>query len=616
MLKTQAMKPALALALLALACAAPVRVTRVDARSVHRVLTSSVLSNGEPSASTRHVLQRLALRERFESQPEAALAELHAGLDPSGDRGRIFALAELSFLHGEQSRKREYHLAAAVYAWAFLFPGEGGTLPERTDPRLRLACDLYNRGLTAALQEGGEVRLARGRYALPFGALDVEVDGSGFTWAGYQLEDFVPAADLAVHGLRNRYRRPGIGAPLAASLVQAGSAPRSSPAQRRIPETLKVPVTAVLLLDHPRRAILDGELRGVLRLYSQDDTLAVNVDGSRISLEFETTSSLAYTLQESRLWDAEIAGFRSGDFVPFLGDRAADGLLLLHPYRPGRIPVVLVHGTASSPARWAEMVNELEADGRLWPCYQIWLFIYNTGNPIGYSAGLLRQALESAVRDLDPTHSDSALQQMVVIGHSQGGLLAKLTAVDSGTRFWDDLARVPLDELRVSAETRDVLRRSAFFEPLPFVKRVVFVCTPHRGSYLASLSVARVVSDLVRLPANLVRLSLELATVDRSALRVRQLGRLPTSIDNMTPGNPFIRTLASLPVAEGVASHSIIAVKGDGPLEHASDGVVRYTSAEVSGVESEKVVRSGHSAQGDPATIEEVRRILLEHAGL
>jgi pimeloyl-ACP methyl ester carboxylesterase len=262
------------------------------------------------------------------------------------------------------------------------------------------------------------------------------------------------------------------------------------------------------------------------------------------------------------------------------------------------------------------MVNELEADGRLWRRYQIWLFIYNTGNPVGYSGGLLRRALENAVVELDPRGADPALRQMVVVGHSQGGLLAKLTAVDSGTRFWDDFATVPLDQLGVSPATREVLERSAFFTPLPFVKRVVFICTPHRGSYLASLGLARMVSDLVRLPTNLMRLSLELATIDTSALRVRQLGRLPTSIDNMTPGNPFIRTLGSLPVAEGVASHSIIAVNGDGPLEDASDGVVRYTSAHVAGVRSEKIVSSGHSAQGSPAAIEEVRRILLEHAGL
>ncbi len=597
-------------------CAAPVGVDWMNARAVHRGFTKSVLSSGEPSAPTLQVLQRLALHERFESDPEIALAELHAGIEPTGDRGRIFALAELSFLHGEQSRKREYHLAAAVYAYVFLFPGAGERPPERTDPRLRLACDLYNRGLTEALQTGREVRLAEGRYALPFGALEVELDPSGFSWVGYQLEDFVPSADFEVHGLRNRYRRPGIGAPLAASIVRRESKQKPSPVQRRIPETLKVPVTAVLLLDAARRGLLDGELHGVLRLYSQDDTLSVDVDGSEVPLEFETTSSLAYTLQESRLWDFEIAGFRSGDLVPFLGERDPDGLLMLHPYRPGRMPVVLVHGTASSPARWAELVNELEADARIWSHFQLWLFIYNTGNPIGYSGGLLRRALENAVRELDPDGKDAALRRMVVIGHSQGGLLTKLSAVDSGTRFWDDFSRVPLEQLGVEAETREILRRSSFFTPLPFVRRLVFICTPHGGSYLAGMSLGRFASGLVQLPRSLVSLSLDLATVDREGLLVRQLGRFPTSIDNMIPGNPFLEILASLPVAPGVASHSIIAVRGDGPPGDGSDGVVSYTSAHIAGVESETIVRASHSVQDDPAAIEEVRRILIEHAGL
>jgi hypothetical protein len=81
----------------------------------------------------------------------------------------------------------------------------------------------------------------------------------------------------------------------------------------------------------------------------------------------------------------------------------------------------------------------------------------------------------------------------------------------------------------------------------------------------------------------------------------------------MTPGNPFLRTLADIPVAPGVAAHSIIAVRGSGPPETGSDGVVSYASAHIEGVESEFVVRSGHSAQSNPEVILEVRRILLEH---
>jgi len=50
---------------------------------------------------------------------------------------------------------------------------------------------------------------------------------------------------------------------------------------------------------------------------------------------------------------------------------------------------------------------------------------------------------------------------MVIIGHSQGGLLAKMTAIDSGSRFWDNISNKPLDELQMKEETRDLLRRGA-----------------------------------------------------------------------------------------------------------------------------------------------------------
>jgi hypothetical protein len=52
-------------------------------------------------------------------------------------------------------------------------------------------------------------------------------------------------------------------------------------------------------------------------------------------------------------------------------------------------------------------------------------------------------------------------------------------------------------------------------------------------------------------------------------------------------------------------------VRGDGPVEDGSDGVVRYQSAHIEGVQSELIVRSGHSVQANPQTVLEVRRILL-----
>ena len=47
-----------------------------------------------------------------------------------------------------------------------------------------------------------------------------------------------------------------------------------------------------------------------------------------------------------------------------------------------------MHGTASSPARWAEMTNELLGDPRIASRYQFWFFIYNSGQPVLLSAAM------------------------------------------------------------------------------------------------------------------------------------------------------------------------------------------------------------------------------------
>jgi len=54
---------------------------------------------------------------------------------------------------------------------------------------------------------------------------------------------------------------------------------------------------------------------------------------------------------------------------------------------------------------------------------------------------------------------------------------------------------------------------------------------------------------------------------------------------------------------------------GTGPPQGKNDGVVAYDSVHIDGVASELVVDSPHSCQSNPHTIEEVRRILLEHLG-
>jgi hypothetical protein len=204
---------------------------------------------------------------------------------------------------------------------------------------------------------------------------------------------------------------------------------------------------------------------------------------------------------------------------------------------------------------------------------------------------------------------------MVLVGHSQGGLLVKMQAIRSGDRIWNAVSRKPLEELRLSDTTCDLLRRGLFVEPLPEVSRVVFICTPHRGSFVAARRViANLVRKLVTLPFALTGVA---ADVARNPDAIVGLPIVPSAVDNMSPRSPFIRGLQQVPVAPSITAHSIIAVEGDGPVEQGNDGVVAYSSAHIDGVESELVVQpSSHSTQGNPRTIEGVRRILRRHVGL
>lgn len=603
------------IALFACGCATPVGVKHLDEQSAHRELNANILSTGKPSDYSTQLLERTALSERFNSEPEPVLAELNSGLGRTDERDRLFALSELSFAHAEESGNQSYYLASAAYAYAFLFPANPADAPGPYDPRLTLAIDLYNRGIALGLatKGGKEVDLSERQLSLPFGTLELGVNQAEFNYGGNHLIDFVSLADLEVRGLRNTYRKAGIGAALSARVEPQVN----GTANRWIPPNAKVPVTAFVRLDDPRRAMSDGRLRGTVELYDENETPVVKVGPYSVPLESDPSAALAYRLEGAPVWDFEIAGFRSGDFsFPGVGNNSdSSGLFMLHPYQPSLIPVVLVHGTASSPARWAEMANELLGDPAIASHYQLWFFIYNSGNPIVLSAMRLRESLQAVRKDVDPAGKDPALNEMVVIGHSQGGLLTKMMVVDSGNRFWNNVTSVPFDQAQLDPETRDLASRAMFFKPQPFVTRVIFVATPHRGSYMASNPVVKFGNKFLNLPGGLAKTAVALGKLRETSMTGTPFA-IPTALDNMDASNRFIKALSATPIAPGVKVHSIIPVKGDGPPEEGDDGVVEYRSAHIDGVESELVVRSGHSTQATPQTIEEVRRILYEHAGI
>src|SRR5262249_61994627 len=166
----------------------------------------SVLSSDTPSEFTEELLRRRGLDEDFENDPEKMLAELHRTRTARDDE-RLFALAELSFVHARQQNKREYYLASAVYAYAYLASAERrAEVAPPADPRVRWAIDLYNVAMTFGLMEStppadgvGEpqqdVLLTERTLELPFGRLELKSSPDEFLWGGYRMTRFIPLID-------------------------------------------------------------------------------------------------------------------------------------------------------------------------------------------------------------------------------------------------------------------------------------------------------------------------------------------------------------------------------------------------------------------------------------
>jgi pimeloyl-ACP methyl ester carboxylesterase len=593
-------------------CAAPIGADRVPTREAYEQVEANALRTGKPGATTVAILHRYDLDRLTASQPEEAVRQLHQKARATNDRDLLFALAEMSYVAANHIRHSvkpwdprqapDYYLGAAVYAYLFLF-GEGeAARPSFLDRRLRTACDLYNYSLGLALTDSkdtnGIVRLQNGRRRLPVGELELKLNLTNFPASLEEFDRFLLTDQFRVRGLSVRNRKPGVGAPLVAV--------------RRFDPELGIrrcaPATVFLRLPGSLAEVDAGTNSGSLELYSAFGETVLDIGRTQVPLETDLTTHAAYVLNQSFVWDIGMKQFLAP--AKYLHSQ----LIPLTSFRPDRIPVVFVHGTFSSPITWLELNNTLAADPVLRGRYQIWEFMYASGNSLAISAAELRNALTAKVQSLDPAGTNALLRQMVIIGHSQGGLLTKLTATATGDKIWSALSKKPLEDLPIPEDQRARLRRLLFVEPLPFVGRVVFISTPHRGSYLASSFARRLASKLMSLPSATIKVTQEAATLVKSDSMEKLLrGRLPTSLDSMSPKNPWLLALAEIPVAPSIKAHSIIPVKGDGDVQRGRDGVVAYTSAHVNYVESELVVRGEHSCQNMPATIEEIRRILYEH---
>jgi hypothetical protein len=601
------------------------KLRRVPQNPLTQQLELNSRDGPRPTERTLQALRRFDLEPQLAGNPAALVAHMQniAVTEPIADN--VYALSELAYIGGRKATDAEdketalnLYCTAVVNSYFYLFDHTFANQRSAFDPRFRRACDLYNNALENAIRlamSGGKLR--------PGGTLVVETPRQVFEFScadrGSQnqqhFDNLKFVSDFQVKELSNQFRNYGLGVPMIA-LYEPNQG--LSPADRFYPPGASFPVTAFLrVLSTQPRAADDPRTRYRCSIELHDTTAASEIDvaGSIIPLETDLTTPLAYSLDNPAFRRANVP---LKNLLAPEESAAVAGLYMLEPYNPNKIPVLMVHGFWSSLITWMEMFNDLRGSEEIRDNYQFWFYLYPTGQPFWYSAARLRTELADLRAMLDPQRVFPALDQMVLVGHSMGGLIAETQTIASDNDFWKLVSPHSIDQMVAADEVKANAMAAMYFRPNPSIQRVVTIATPHHGSNFSNLATQWLGRKLINMPDDLERTRRKLLQDNPDYFPADSLIHITTSVDALAPEAPVLAALQSAQRAPWVRYHNVIGLVDDSNLLKSTsaggDGIVDRTSAHSEIAVSEVVVPAPHTkVHQHPRTIFEIRRILLEH---
>ena len=565
------------------------------------------------SFESRNYLSSNLLMSDFHEDGERLIRRLAIRQEIEPSRMLLSVLSDVCFQLAQQSPDKEtalkYDLAAVYYASQLLFSEKyRNSELGNYDPSMFQTARIYNGALARLYTELSRRELLRkGQYRLQTATgRDVIFDLPHYDliYPASSYQKFLLCSDFRIQNLSHFTYEFGLGVPVIAltneqthyqNLLTAAPIAHGATAFLRFTFAGK---------DGPRRV-----LHARLEFYDNDRIRSIQVEKQKVPLIFDYSTPFAYYI--STLPDMNVVDYTLNP------NNFKSGLYTLEPYQPNKIPVVLVHGLLSSIHTWMQMVNTLKNDPLIRKHCQFWFFTYSSGNPILYSAFMLRQSLQNARAELARTpQAQAAFDHMVIIGHSMGGLVSKTLLQDAGDQLIQKAAKRPWKEIKpmCTPEQQELIEKIALYKSFPSVRRMLFLAVPHRGARMAGYFQVRMISRLIALPSNLVS-DLNGAMKSYASKNASMKGipiRPPTGLDGLNPKDRILRAVNEIPLRADVPCHSIIGNRKQA-TPGGSDGVVEYSSSHLDEVRSELVVQSGHSVQSHPVAIYEVRRILLEH---
>ena len=587
----------------------------------------------KPTERTEQLLRVYNLTDDFHNDPRGLLDKLQAIIEREPSIDKLHAFAELSYICGCKAEAHDPKMAidlygaSVLYAYQYLFDSRFAAQCNPYDPQFRGACDLYNGSLEAALRlVCAKDGLKPGKsYTIETagGTWDITAEIRGGRWSNEDFDHFEFVSDYEIKGLTNYYHTFGLGVPLIA--VRRGYSGEPNEA-KYYPPDLSFPVTVLMRpqgdLVSRNKEDRSAHKKAVLEIYDPLTITNIAIKQRRVPLESDLSTPLAYFLSKPELeqiatWgllnpDDMLKKMRPGRPDPIMG------LYMMQPYEPGKIPVLMVHGLWSSPITWMEMYNDLCNSPEIRERYQFWFYLYPTGQPFWNSAAQLRRDLAEARKLLDPNRQEPALDQMVLIGHSMGGLVSHLQTIDSRDDYWKLVSDEPIESMKADADVRQRMQDCFFFHPNPSIRRVITIGTPHRGSRLSDNVTQWLTSKLITLPSAIAKGSERLFDENKKGLPSNSILTIRTSIESLSPDSPVFDTMLASRRPPWVKYHNVVGVVPNdglfGRLAAGTDGVVARESAHLDDVESEIVVSADHTTvHAHSRTVLEVRRVLLEH---